>query len=372
MLYLSLIIIQAILFEAHFLIYTSVKDIFDFAGGSLFVLKMIFGILSISFIVASALAHIFYNKFIKVIYTAAAIWFGFLVYFLLAAAAYWAVVLLGGKEISGAESGFAGALFFAAAAAVGIYGLFNANKIRTKEIVVEIANLPAIWVKRKAVMISDIHLGQIRGKKFSKKVATIIKNINPDVVFFVGDVFDGVKTDTDECLSPLSEIKAPLGNFFVIGNHEEFHGDSAEKYAQAMERAGFRVLKNEKIPVEGVEIIGLSDGDTIKKPAYKEMIGKIVGERKIAPRILLKHTPIFTDVAEKAGIDLELSGHTHGGQVFPFNIITPLIFKDRNYGLSRFEKMITYTSSGVGTWGPPMRIGTDPEIVVISFLNKRE
>ncbi len=371
MFYLSLIIIQTIIFESHFLVYVTVRDVFGLSGETLLVLKIIFGVLSVSFVFASIITRFFYNKTTRIIYSVAAIWFGFLIYFLLAAAAYWLLVLAGGKEVSGSEASFAGVLFFAAASGVGIFGLVNANKIRTKNIVVEIPNLPPSWAKRKAVLVSDIHLGQIRGKKFAEKISLLIAKTKPDIVFFVGDVFDGAKTDEEKSLLPLSKTGAPLGNFFVVGNHEEFGNDSAEKYTGVMQRAGFRVLQNEKIVVDGLEIMGISDSDTTKKSAYEEMMGRIVGGEKKCPRILLKHTPVFTDVAEKTGIDLELSGHTHGGQVFPFNIVTPLIFKDRNYGLSRFGKMATYTSSGAGTWGPPMRIGTDPEIVVISFRDIR-
>ncbi len=370
MFYFSLIIIQTILFEAHFLIYLTVKDVFGLNGEILSTMKIILGILSVSFILTSITAQIFYNKISRTTYAVSAVWFGFMIYFLLASALYWLVVILGGKEISGTETSFAGAIFFAFAAAMGIFGLVNANKIRIKNISVEIHNLPVSWTKRKAVLVSDLHLGQTRRENFSEKISGIIRSVRPDIVFFAGDIFDGAKTDEDGCLLPLSKIGAPLGNFFVTGNHEEFRKNSAEKYGAAMRRAGFKVLDNEKILVDGMEIIGVSDGDTSKKPVYEEILRKIVGERKTAPRILLKHTPIFTEVAEELGVDLELSGHTHGGQVFPFNLITPLIFKDRNYGLSRLEKMTVYTSSGAGTWGPPMRIGTDPEIVVISFLNK--
>ena len=370
MFYISLIIIQTILFEAHYLIYVTLRNIFDINGGALFVFKIIIVALSVSFLLSSIIARKSYNALTRIFSTAAAVWFGFLIYFLLAAAAYWCVVIFGGREISSEVSEFAGMLFFAAAFFVGIFGIINARNIRTNEITVNICQLPEKWVGWKAALISDVHLGQINGEKFAQKISEMLKRLSPDIVFFVGDVFDGSKTDVEGCMAPLSEIHAAHGVFFVSGNHEEFTDDSALHFTDALRRAGIRVLNNEKVSIEGVDIIGISDSDATNKKNYEKILTSIASEKKTSPRILLKHTPVFTDTAIKCSIDLELSGHTHGGQVFPFNIITPFIFKDRNYGLSKSGLLTMYTSSGVGTWGPPMRIGTDPEIVIINFQNK--
>ncbi len=361
MFYVSLLIIQIILLDAHFLIYVTVRDMLNLHGEALLILKIISVILSVSFLSMSVIAHYFYNKIVRFLYVIAAIWFGFLMYFLLASALYWVVVIGGGKEISAAAASFAGTLFFAGALCFGIFGIVNANNIRVRRIVVDISHLPESWQKRKVVLISDIHLGQVRDKGFAEKISNIISQISPDIVFFVGDVFDGAKMDTDRCLSPFSNIKTPLGKFFVTGNHEEFHEGSAENYDDALKRVGVRVLKNESVKIDGVEIVGVSDKDSAKKDSYRELLKNIIGKKKEGPIILLKHTPILADVASDTGVDLELSGHTHGGQIFPFNFITPLIFKDRNYGLSKYKSMSSYTSSGVGTWGPPIRIGTTPK-----------
>jgi len=368
MLYLSLGIIQTILFEAHFIIYVTIRDMFGLNGETLFVFKIIIVILSVSFLLTSFLARVFQNKIVRFAYTVAATWFGFLIYFLLAAALYWIMVFVGGNHISHSDASCAGIFFMTIATCMGIYGLLNANHIRIRHITVGIPSLPKIWNERKAVMLSDIHFGQIKSVAFAEKISKIILNLKPDIMFLVGDVFDGVKTNTDACLSPLGKINPPLGSFFVLGNHEEFEGTSTKYYTDAIRKAGIKVLENEKITIDGVEIIGVVDSHTSNKKKYAELLEKIIDENK-NPRILLKHTPVFTDVAEAEGVDLELSGHTHGGQFFPINLITPFIFKNRNYGLSRFKTMTTYTSSGVGTWGPPMRIGTNPEIVVISFEN---
>ena len=370
MLYFSLIVIQIIFFDAHFLLYRTVRDIFGVTGETLFVLKIIAIALSLSFIIASLLSHLFCNKITKIIYRSASVWLGFLIYFLLAATAYWIVFFSFGKLVSLETLIRIGELFFAVAALVGIYGLINANNIRIKRITISIPNLPASWKKRKILLISDVHLGQVKGKSFAEKITNLARSLSPDIVFFAGDMFDGVKVDADECVAPFSKINAPLGSFFVIGNHEEFRKNSAKIYADAIQKAGITVLDNKSTLVDGVEIIGVTDSDAINKKTYETTLTRIIGTDKKYPRILLKHTPVSSAVAEKLNVDVELSGHTHAGQVFPFNIITPFLFKERNYGLSKFGKMTVYTSSGAGTAVTPMRVGTNPEVILISFENK--
>lgn len=370
MLYFSLAVIQIIFFEAHFLLYRTVRDIFGISGESLFILKIIAVTFSLSFIVASILSHLFCNKLTKAIYSAAGVWLGFLIYFLLAAAAYWIVFFAFGKFMPAQAVTDAGECFFAAATVVGIYGLVNARNIRIKNIAVEIKNLPPSWVNRKAVLVSDIHIGQVRGEAFARKITDAINALSPDIVFFAGDMFDGVKVDAEKDISPFSNIQAPLGKFFVIGNHEEFQKRSTEEFVEAVRKTGVTVLDNRLETVDGVEIIGVTDSDATKKKIYETVLNGLTAHQKTRPRILLKHTPVSTIIAEKALVDLELSGHTHAGQVFPFTTLTSLLFKKRTYGLSTFREMTVYTSSGVGTAITPMRIGSNPEIVVISFRNK--
>ena len=146
-------------------------------------------------------------------------------------------------------------IFFAGATLTGIWGMINASRIRIKRIALYIPNMPKVWKNRKAVLISDMHLGQIRGKSFALKIANIIKWLSPDIVFLAGDTFDGVMVNMDECLAPFSEIKASLGIFSVIGNHEEFKEDSARKYISAMQKNGIKTLENESMIIDGTTII---------------------------------------------------------------------------------------------------------------------
>ena len=156
-----------------------------------------------------------------------------------------------------------------------------------------------------------------------------------------------------------------MGSFFVTGNHDEF-SDSA-KIMNALRNVGVCVLDNEKVTVHGIQIVGVQDGAARDDREFREILVRSRIDRSCAS-ILLNHQPSHLSIPKDAGISLQLSGHTHRGQSFPFTWFTKRIFRQFTYGLHRFGELMVYTSSGIGTWGPPMRVGTYPEIVVITFV----
>jgi uncharacterized protein len=162
----------------------------------------------------------------------------------------------------------------------------------------------------------------------------------------------------------LSKLVAPQGVYFVAGNHEEFGDDS--KYLHAIEAAGVRVLSNEKVDLDGLQVIGVPYRDATKKEQLASALHGIGLDRDRAS-ILLTHAPDHPDIAEAAGISLQLSGHTHVGQFLPWSWMARRIYRQFVYGLSRIGKMQVFTSSGAGTWGPPLRLGSNPEIVLLEF-----
>ena len=151
---------------------------------------------------------------------------------------------------------------------------------------------------------------------------------------------------------------------FITGNHEEFRND--KHFLDAIKNVGIRVLNNEMVVVDGLQIIGVDDRDSTNRVKFESVLSALNIDKN-KPSILLKHQPFQLDEAANAGISIQISGHTHKAQVFPLNIFTQLIFKGYDYGLKMYDKMIVYTSSGVGTWGPPLRVGSDSEIVVFKF-----
>jgi predicted MPP superfamily phosphohydrolase len=224
--------------------------------------------------------------------------------------------------------------------------------------------LPQVWKSRKALFLSDLHLGQVREVEFALRIVSKIKELKPDIVFIGGDLYDGVALNALGIIEPLSHLQVPLGTFFVTGNHEEFSDNT--KYLSAIRSVGIKTLMDEKVIVDGVQLIGVDYSTTTKKVEFD----KILQNLNVAvnmPSILLKHVPSDLDISLKNNISLQLSGHTHRAQVFPFTFLTRLVFKGFDYGLHSLHSMQVYTSSGVGTWGPPLRVGTISEIVEILF-----
>jgi predicted MPP superfamily phosphohydrolase len=212
--------------------------------------------------------------------------------------------------------------------------------------------------------VSDTHLGQVRNYGFARQIAAKVKDLRPDVVFIGGDLYDGVAVDLDRTIEPFSKISPPYGTYFITGNHEEFSDNTP--YLQAVRRAGIRVLYNEKVDLDGLQIIGVDYRGSRREEDFRSIL-QSVGIDPHRPSILLKHAPFHLQVTREQGISLQLSGHTHRGQVFLFRWITAKVYRGYDYGLKWFGNVLVYTSSGAGTWGPPMRIDTIPEIVVIEF-----
>jgi predicted MPP superfamily phosphohydrolase len=220
------------------------------------------------------------------------------------------------------------------------------------------------WRGRTALVVTDLHLGQINGPGFSRRIVALAARLKPDIIFFSGDFFDGGKTDATTLAAPFRNLAPPFGSYFSTGNHDEFSNTS--HYAEVLTHIGIRVLMNEKVLIDGLQIVGVSNGDAgypIRLRATLESLNLVRGKTSI----LLNHVPNRLPIVEQAGINLQISGHTHGGQLFPFTWLTRRAFGKFTYGLQRFGALQVYTSSGAGTWGPPMRVGTRPEIVLLTF-----
>jgi len=193
-------------------------------------------------------------------------------------------------------------------------------------------------------------------------VAMILEE-GPDAIFIAGDLYDGTHIDAREAAQPLSRLTAPHGVYFVAGNHEQFGDDS--KYLQAVKAAGVRVLNSEKVEADGLQIVGVP-----YHSAHGERLASALKSVRLdrdRASVLLVHAPDEPEIAEAAGVSLQLSGHTHLGQFIPWNWFARRIYRQFVYGLSRIGRMQVFTSSGAGTWGPPLRLGSNPEIVMLQF-----
>jgi predicted MPP superfamily phosphohydrolase len=358
-------VVQSVLFLTHYFLY----ETWTFSpGGSetpgAFWIKLVLGFLSVSFIAASLLAFRYTNPALRAFYRAAAVWMGLVSFLFLAAVSSW--IIFGVARLAGLNMSFHRTVewLFGAATVAGFCGVFNASWTRITRTTVRLANLPAAWRGRRAALISDVHLGHVRNGSFLRRlVAKTLREV-PDAIFVAGDLYDGTAIDARRAAEPLNQLVAPQGVYFVAGNHEQFGDDS--KYLNAIAAAGVRVLSNEKVEVDGLQIIGVPYRNATQNGQLASVLDDLGLDRDRAS-ILLTHAPDHPEIAEAAGVSLQLSGHTHLGQFLPWSWMARRIYRQFVYGLSRIGKMQVFTSSGAGTWGPPLRLGSNPEIVMLRF-----
>jgi uncharacterized protein len=359
------IAVQTLLFAGHWFVYETWMHFSPPATprGTL-TLQIALALLSVSFVASSMLAFRYRNYFVRAFYTFSAAWIGVLNYLAMAACACW-IVWFGALAIHApVDRHKIGAVCLAAAVLVSFYGIANAWWVRVKRISVKLPGLPVTWRGRTAALVTDVHLGHVRGRGFMARVIDRIRRHNPDIVFISGDLFDGGRADAGEMTSPWRDFSPALGTYFVTGNHEGFSNQAA--FLDAVKKAGIRALENELLEVDGLQVVGVNYSDSVNPQRYRDILEDLDVDRGRAS-ILLLHVPHGMAISEQFGISLQLSGHTHGGQLFPFTWFTRRIFGAYIYGLQKFGAMNVYTSSGAGTWGPPLRVGTQPEIVLIHF-----
>src|SRR6202167_622123 len=251
-----ILVLQAVLFLSHFIVYETWT--FSPAGsdipGTLWI-KLVLSFLSVSFVAASLLAFRYTDAAVRVFYRIAAVWLGFLTFLFFAAVCSW--IIFGVARLAGLDLSFHRMVegLFGAAVLAGLYGVFNASWTRITRITVRLVNLPPGWRGRRAALISDLHLGHVRNGSFLRRMVAKILKEEPDAIFIAGDLYDGTTIDVRRAAEPLNALVAPHGVYFVAGNHEQFGDES--KYLHAIAAAGVRVLIDEKVEVDGLQIVGV-------------------------------------------------------------------------------------------------------------------
>jgi uncharacterized protein len=249
------------------------------------------------------------------------------------------------------------------------YGFINAviPVVKKYDIVI---NKPAGDIKNfRIAAVSDIHLGSIIRKRSIKKLSVMLQKLNPDVVFLLGDIVDGEigPVIRDDLLKYFTCPKCADGLFAITGNHEYIGGSSVT--IPYIKKNGIRLLMDEIVILEGgIQVIGRIDKDSYRfngkaRLPLEYLIKKLDPSK---PVILLDHQPLQLDKTEKAGVDLQLSGHTHNGQIWPLNYITRLIY-EVSYGYKRKGNSQIIVSSGYGIWGPRIRSGSRSEVLSINI-----
>ncbi|HEY3704806.1 MAG TPA: metallophosphoesterase [Terracidiphilus sp.] len=363
----AILIMQSILFLGHGLLFVTWKSFWSLDRSVSAPLAAVLLVLSVSFTSASMLGFRYTNAFIAVYYKLAAIWLGCLNFLFWAACLCWPADLflrLTMPHASLEVRPWIAIILFGIAITVSLCGFVNARLIRERRVTVKLPNLPHSWRGRNAMLVSDLHLGHVNGAGFSRRILKIARRLDPSIIFIAGDLYDGSTVDAERLARPLFEMKPPLGVYFSEGNHEDY-GDAAG-YCAAVRDGGIRVLRNEVVDVEGVKIIGVPYAESVY-PAHFANFLESLQLKPEQPSILINHVPNRLPLVEKAGVSLQLSGHTHGGQVYPFTWFARRAFGRFTFGLQEFGRLQVLTSSGAGTWGPPMRVGTAPEVVLITF-----
>lgn len=361
-----LIVFQGLLILIHAALYSTWLFFWGAppSSGAAAALPVALAVLSVSFVAASLAAHRFFNPLVRALYTVSAVWLGFVNFFVLAAAASWVAYglpLAFGMQL---DRRAVAAACFGFGLLAGICAIVNASWTRVVRVSVKLPNLPDTWRGRRAAVISDLHLGHVRNAGFLRRVLRKLSRLRPDVLFIPGDVFDGTPVDFDRLVRAWAEFSAPLGAYFITGNHEQF--TDPRKFVDAIARSGIRVVDNEKIVVDGLQLVGVGDRDSANVERFRSILRRAALDPDVAS-VLLVHNPHRLPLAAEAGISLQISGHTHRGQFFPWTGAVSRMYGPFAYGLHYLGEMAVYTSSGVGTWGPPMRLGSNPEIVLIQF-----
>jgi uncharacterized protein len=325
------------------------------------------GALAVAFIPTTILRFRSNHPALRIVYAITSAWVGALNFAFFAAAACW--IVEGAAWFLGwpLPRFQVAAILFSLALLATVYGLINASWLRVSRIKVQLPNLPEVWQGRTAALVTDLHLGPLSGQAFLRRVIARLRSLKPEAVFISGDMFDGPTIGLDQLVTPWREFSTPRGIFYVTGNHDEFAERSI--YLDAVRRVGIHVLNNEKVSLDGLQIVGVHDSEAENPAELRDILRQAQIDRQ-HPSILLAHRPVNLPIAEEEGTSLQLSGHTHGGQIWPWNLLVSRIYGRFGHGFSRLGKLQVYTSYGVGTWGPPLRVGTKSEIVLIRFENE--
>ncbi|CAM5694586.1 metallophosphoesterase [Streptomyces aurantiogriseus] len=262
----------------------------------------------------------------------------------------------------------AGTAAVAAAGTVGYgtYGVLRGPQV--KRVTVPLAKLPRAAHGYRIAVVSDVHLGPVLGRGFAQKVVDTINGTQPDLIAVVGDLVDGSVKDLGPAAAPLAQLKARHGSFFVTGNHEYFSG--AEQWVEEVRRLGLRPLENARTELPWFDLAGVNDVAGESEGQGPDF-AKALGDRDTARAcVLLAHQPVQIHDAVDHGVDLQLSGHTHGGQLWPGNLLAAAA-NPTVAGLERYGDTQLYVSRGAGAWGPPTRVGAPSDITVIELAAKQ-
>lgn len=284
-----------------------------------------------------------------------------------------------GPASSGAVSDVSRRLFVsrvvggaAAAAAVGTVGVGTYGVLRgprIKRVTVPLAKVPRAAHGYRIAVVSDIHLGPILGRAHTQRIVDTLNSAQPDLIAVVGDLVDGTVENLGSAAEPLARLRARHGSFFVTGNHEYFSG--ADAWVDHVRELGLRPLRNDRVEIAaGFDLAGVDDVAGESEGQGPDFVRALGDRDRARAAVLLAHQPIVVHDAVRHGVDLQLSGHTHGGQLWPGNFLAELA-NPTVAGLERYGDTQLYVSRGAGAWGPPVRVGAPSDITIVELASKQ-
>lgn len=257
-----------------------------------------------------------------------------------------------------------------AAVATTLYGVYEAASPRVVRETVALERLPEEFRGLRVAMVSDLHIGPARGVEFTREVVDMVNAERPDLVVILGDLADGRIDRVGGDLQPLAELDAPLGVYAVTGNHEQI-SDDVGGWARYWESLGITTLNNSRVEIprgdSAIDVAGVYDYSN-DAPYEPDLAAALAGRPEDRFVLLLAHQPNQVHGAAEAKVDLQLSGHTHGGQIWPLRTVVESAHDVEVTGLDTIGDTTLFTTYGAGAWGPPVRVGAPPEVPILELI----
>lgn len=362
-----------VLVGTHAYLYLRLQDYFAFEGLNLRLLQGVTAFMAVFLVAALPLTRMLPFSVAAPVSFIAYTWMGFLLVLFgvsVVADFFWLLVRVFAPEMPLSLKPFVGWGVLGVATLLSTYAVFNALRPPVvKQLTVRVANLPPQLAGLKLAQLTDLHIGHILRGNWLSKVVQQVNALEPDIVAITGDLMDGSVQQLAPEMASLAHIKTSKGVYYITGNHEYYSG--ANEWCAYLPRLGLKVLRNANIEVaQGLVLAGVDDVQGISFGQGPNFATALAGIDPNAALILLNHQPqtaLVKAVANK-GVGLQLSGHTHGGQIWPATWVVRLLYK-YDVGLHRVKNtaMQVFTSVGTGFWGPPMRLGTRGEIVLLTL-----
>lgn len=345
-------VVLGVLYMMHFVVLHSLQRVFTLTS-PLWMIALV--ALPLAYLVSVILIHYYYCFTTRLLYTIGSVWLG-IIFLLFSVFILYEIAHI----LTGWDSKPVVIALLVLSLSTALYGLLHARTVEIKTVPVTISTLSHPLT---IVQLSDIHVGTINSTKYLERLIVMTNELNPDIILITGDLFDGSGPVVSETLSPLNDFNAPA--YLSIGNHEFYEG--LPMVRKTIDPLKLTLLENEMVEIEGIQLLAINDPTARSKTQSAKSILDSLSVDLDKPSILMHHTPVEWNSAVEAGIDLQVSGHTHNGQIIPFNVPTKIAYTYIK-GLYKKNGSYLYTSPGTGTWGPPMRIGSTNEITLFKLV----